>query len=172
MVSGNATFLKCQYSPNCSICFNLFQSTFPPLFLKRLISCSLDLYGHASPHTLRLNKLEGGIAIPDTKHYYYACQLARTLDWGRHANVKQWVKIEQAMTKILLQSLPWCTDRVPTLVSSHLTVGNTCSLQTTLHHLHRFPQPPLLSCLHAYNRKSCFPSWTGRHWFHSISYTG
>lgn len=47
---------------------------------------------------LQREKQGGGLALPDTRLYYPAWHLARTIDWCRHAKIKQWVDVEHALS--------------------------------------------------------------------------
>lgn len=59
-----------------------------------------------SMQTLTKPKTEGGINLPNFKHYYYATHLVRILDWNCHEKAKDWVGIEGMETKIPLWFLP------------------------------------------------------------------
>lgn len=74
---------------------------------------------------LRLPKMKGGIALPEATLYHTACHLTRILDWSRHETLKQWVKIENSMTGVQLDQIPWCQQPLPKQILSHPTVGVT-----------------------------------------------
>lgn len=71
--------------------------------------------------TLTLPKQAGGLSLPDAARYYYACHLARAIEWGRHATWKQWVDIEHHLSPVPLVALPWCSRAVPLQVFQHLS---------------------------------------------------
>lgn len=56
-----------------------------------------------------------GVGIPDFHLYYTAVHLVRLIEWNRKKSIKQWVGLEEDMTNIALDRLPW--------ISSYGTVG-------------------------------------------------
>lgn len=74
---------------------------------------------------LQLQKLIGGLVLPDSNLYHMAFHLTRVLDWYRHGPLKQWVQVEQILAGIPLESVPWCQTDLSRWVLDHPTVGET-----------------------------------------------
>lgn len=75
---------------------------------------------------LTLPKIKGGIAFPDLHRYYYASNLARTVNWNIHQSVKDWVTLERIITPYCMRSLPWIhPNHLSNMTKSHPLIGST-----------------------------------------------
>lgn len=57
--------------------------------------------------TLRRNKAEGGLGLPDIALYYKAMALVQILNWCHDTHKKLWVQVEKSMVGRDLAGAPW-----------------------------------------------------------------
>uniref|UniRef100_A0A8C5Q9V7 Reverse transcriptase zinc-binding domain-containing protein n=1 Tax=Leptobrachium leishanense TaxID=445787 RepID=A0A8C5Q9V7_9ANUR len=63
-------------------------------------------------HLLRRPRLEGGLALPDAKLYFYAAQLTRIMDWMLIGSDKLWLDLEERLACRPLWTAPWLPSQL------------------------------------------------------------
>lgn len=156
--------MKMNLMPRLLYHFQALLIKVPSSFLKAVNQALVNFLWTLKPprlaqSTLRLPKLRGGMAFSDGNLYHVACHLTRVLDWCRHGELKQWVKVECALLGLPLESLPWCQMDLPQQAMDHPTIGETKDK------LEGFPglldsAPAIATPTHS--RESTFYPWTPR----------
>lgn len=156
---GRCGIVKMNIMPQILYNFQALPIRIPASFLKTVNNTFIRFVSAQKPPRLaqtilRLPKLRGGIALPDANLYMMACHLTLVLDWCRHGAQKQWVQIENTLTKTRLDSLPWCQKPLPNRITHHPTVGETWQMAHKA--FHDFLVAPLPSPLTPIVRNPAF----------------
>uniref|UniRef100_A0A8C5LRZ5 Reverse transcriptase n=1 Tax=Leptobrachium leishanense TaxID=445787 RepID=A0A8C5LRZ5_9ANUR len=93
------------------------------------------------------SKRNGGLALPDTRLYYYATHLTRVIDWVTGSPEQKWLDLEEAQAGRPMWTLPWLpwsagknTDKELSPVGSTLAVWHKTRTKYTLS---TYPSPLL-----------------------------
>uniref|UniRef100_A0A8C5QKB6 Reverse transcriptase domain-containing protein n=1 Tax=Leptobrachium leishanense TaxID=445787 RepID=A0A8C5QKB6_9ANUR len=117
---GRVSVLKMNVMPRLLYTLQALPILLPRTFFKELDSIFLAfIWPKGRPrvkiHLLRRPRLEGGLALPDAKLYFYAAQLTRMLDWMSETSDKLWLDLEEQQARRPLWTAPW----LPTQLLRH-----------------------------------------------------
>ena len=147
-VSGRVNLIKMVVAPRF-----LYAFLHIPIFLSKSFFSTLDrlinsfLWGGKKARirrtVLQLPKSAGGLALPNLRHYYWACNINKLLYWRTtvaHVDLPHWAHIEMSSSRISLWSvvcsqLPLSIKQVSQnpIVSSTLRIWNQFRKQFGLH---------------------------------------
>uniref|UniRef100_A0A8C5MYT0 Reverse transcriptase domain-containing protein n=1 Tax=Leptobrachium leishanense TaxID=445787 RepID=A0A8C5MYT0_9ANUR len=109
---GRISVLKMNVMPRLLYVMQSLPSSLPRSFFRELDTIFLSfIWPKGRPrvkiHLLRRPRLEGGLALPDAKLYFYAAQLTRVLDWMLQGSDKLWLDLEERQAGRPLWTAPW-----------------------------------------------------------------
>lgn len=164
---GRAAICKMTVLPKILYLLRTLPIKIPHSFFKKLHALQMKfIWAHKPPRIkaslLTRPKNLGGLGIPDFKSYYHATHLARIIDWHCHSKSKDWVTIENDVSSIPLQFLPWVSKlKYPHTVKTHPLIGASLDIFHSLAKQPKFSSP--LSPLTPLKDNPDFPPGMGNH---------